>query len=150
MKTISDINAELIKEGKSPFKHWAIFSIVVITIGWLFMQIPDKSGGGSFTSAVPSKEDAKRDMEDAARDARLYAISFGQMALEETLRDPGSVDYDLKAVNLDNGALCYAYRAKNGFNGMSFGYAVIVNGVSHTTAKAFKKHCSNGANYERY
>ncbi|MBF8176056.1 hypothetical protein [Herminiimonas contaminans] len=88
-------------------------------------------------AAVKAKEDerqekatreAKEELEKVAANARLYAISFGQTAVKESLRDPDSVQWKWKAVNLDNGALCYLYRAKNGFGGYTDDGTVIHNG----------------------
>lgn len=83
---------------------------------------------------------------DPVAELRVRAITYGQIALEQRLRDPSSVKYDFKAINLDNGALCYSYSAKNGFGGMSQERTSIVEGKF----AGFDKHCPKGANYERY
>ena len=90
--------------------------------------------------------------EELASRTRLYAMSYGQMAVEQSLRDPGSVEWEWKAVNLNNGALCYIYRARNGFGGMAQGYAVIYNGDTyHNMSKTFGKYCQDkGVEYEVY
>lgn len=89
--------------------------------------------------------------EELAARNRLYAVSFGQMAVQEALRDPGSVEWEWKAVNLTSGSLCYIYRARNGFGGMAQGYAVIVDGEIHRKEKIFDKHCQvKGGDYEVY
>lgn len=116
---------------KSPKLHAVAVMLVLGMIGWFFVS-----------AATAPK--------DPAKDARLYAISFGQMAIEERLRDPDSVKYDLKAYNLSNGSLCYSYKARNGFGGMASGVAVIRDGKSFNSVKAFNKYCPDGANYERY
>lgn len=100
-----------------------------------------------FVSSLFGGADAPKDQ---ARNARLYAISFGQMAIEEKLRDPSSVKYDLKAYNLSNDSLCYSYRAKNGFGGMVSGVTVIRDGQAFNSVKAFDKYCASGDNYEIY
>lgn len=83
--------------------------------------------------------------------SRLYAISLGQEAVQSGLRDPGSVEWESKFINLDSNALCYIYRARNGFGGMSQGFAVILDGKIHRTNKIFDKHCQvKGGNYEIY
>lgn len=89
--------------------------------------------------------------EQNAATARLYAISIGQEAVQNSLRDPNSIEWESKAVNIDTGALCYIYRARNGFGGMAQGFAVIVDGKMHRTNKIFDKHCQvKGGNYETY
>lgn len=121
---------------KSPKMHAVAVVMVMAAIVWLLASIIGAAG----SPETP---------QDEARNARLYAISYGQMALEERLRDPDSVKYDLKAVNLTNGALCYAYKARNGFGGMVSGVYVLKDGNAMTSNKAFEKYCSGG-DFERY
>ena len=116
---------------KSPKMHAVAVMCVLGAIAWGFVSV----------GSVPK---------DSAKDARLHAISYGQMALEERLRDPDSVKYDLKAVNLSNNSLCYSYRAKNGFGGMVSGVYVLKDGNAMTSNKAFEKYCSAGSEYEIY
>ncbi|MER1941091.1 hypothetical protein ABS755_10340 [Castellaniella sp. FW104-16D08] len=92
----------------------------------------------------------KEDTEKAAAKARLYAISFGEMAIKQSLRDPDSLQWEWKAVNLDNGALCYLYRAKNGFGGYNREGTVIVDGKSYTSNAQWNKYCGKTGNYEEY
>jgi hypothetical protein len=85
--------------------------------------------------------------QDASR-KRLYAISFAQNAIEQTLKDPSSIEYITKAYNLDNDALCFKYRARNSFGGMVVNQIVIKDEKVHESASSFSKFC-NG-NLERY
>lgn len=121
---------------KSPKMHAVAVVMVMVAIVWLFASIIGAAG----SPETP---------QDEARNARLYAISYGQMALEERLRDPDSVKYDLKAYNLSNNGLCYSYRAKNGFGGMVSGVYVLKDGNAMTSNKAFEMYCSGG-DFERY
>ena len=116
---------------KSPRLHALAVICVMGAIGWFFVSV----------ASVP---------EDKAASARLRAISYGQMAIEDHLRDPSSVKYDLKAYNLSNDSLCYSYKARNGFGGMVSGVTVIRDGQVFSSVKAFDKYCSGGANYEKY
>lgn len=89
--------------------------------------------------------------EDMAADLRVNRITAVQIQIESLLNDPDSVQYNLKAVNLDNNALCYDYRAKNGFGGYVRNYIVVTDsGDVADTRKQFKQHCPDDANYERY
>lgn len=93
---------------------------------------------------------AQKDIETAARDARLYAISMGSIAVKDSMRDPDSLQWIFKAVNLDNGALCYQFRARNGFNGMGTDAIAIHKGKMHTSAAQWNKLCGGGKNWEEY
>ena len=64
-----------------------------------------------------------------------------QIASEQTLRDPSSVQYIIKAYNRSNDAICFKYRAKNGFGGMSIGYLVVMNEKAQDSGSAFEKNC---------
>ena len=89
--------------------------------------------------------------EDMASDLRVKRITAVQIQIESLLNDPDSVQYNLKAVNLDNNALCYDYRAKNVFGGYARGYIAVTDGGNILdTKKGFKQHCPDDANYERY
>ena len=136
MKTITQINQEFLASGKSPTKQWIYFAMVWAVIAVIGIALLSKP-------SAPSAE-------DTAAKARLYAISFGQMSIEQTLKDPSSVQYSVKAYNLTNDSLCYSYSAKNGFGGRVNGYTVIRDGKSFGGVKAFDKYCSANSNYEKY
>jgi hypothetical protein len=99
---------------------------------------------------MKAASEEKVEKEKIAATARLYAISFGQTAVKESLRDPDSVQWKWKAVNLDNGALCYLYRAKNGFGGYDEDGTVIHNGKAYNSTSQWNKLCGKSANYEEY
>lgn len=95
-------------------------------------------------------QNAAKAAERASSDARLFAISYGQTAVQNTLRDPDSVQWIAKAVNLDNGALCYQFRAKNGFGGYAEDAVAIHKGKLHSSVAQWNKLCGGGSNFERY
>lgn len=86
-----------------------------------------------------------------AKNERLYRISFAQVEIEKTLNDPDSVQYDFKGYNLDNGAMCFDYRAKNGFGGyVRSKIVVLADNSVFDTNKGYSKHCPADANYEMF
>lgn len=89
--------------------------------------------------------------EQQASSDRTMRISMVQFEIEKLLNDPDSVQYDFKAVNLDNNALCFDYRAKNGFGGYVRNKLVVLADNSVLESKSgYNKHCQPNANYEIY
>ena len=89
--------------------------------------------------------------EQQASSDRTMRISMVQIEIEKLLNDPDSVQYDFKAVNLDNNALCFDYRAKNGVGGYVRNKLVVLADNSVLESKSgYNKHCQPNANYEIY
>lgn len=93
-------------------------------------------------------QEAKEDLERAAKNARTDSISYAQIALESSLRDPSSVQYIFKGYNLTNNSICIEYRAKNGFGGYSVGYLAVSKGKPIEGAKQYVKYCSGEDQYQ--
>lgn len=89
--------------------------------------------------------------ETDARNFRAYRISMVQIEIEKALRDPDSVDYEVKTYNLDNDAMCFVYRAKNGFGGFArTKLAVLPDNTVLYGDQTYVKYCDESARYERY
>lgn len=94
--------------------------------------------------------DAARKAEQAAKSARALAIAQAQIALKESLRDPDSLEWDSKFYNLSNGAMCFQYRARNGFGGMNREYLVVAKGKMYPNqASRWNQFCTKGQ-FEKY
>ena len=90
--------------------------------------------------------------EEEARNQRLLFVSNVQMALEASLKDPGSVQYIRKAIHLKQGVVCIKYRAKNSFGGYAIGHLTVEpSGDVSQTEKSYR-HVCNGkdSDYELY
>lgn len=81
---------------------------------------------------------------------RLFILTEAKRILETQLKDPDSVSYEVKGWNLSNGALCFKYRARNGFGGMAMGYLAIHQNQAYETAAQFRKLCPATDNIESY
>ena len=64
---------------------------------------------------------------DAAKGAHLKAMIDSAMALRNAMRDPDSFKLT-QVLDMPDGAVCYSYRARNGFGGMDQGEAVLFDG----------------------
>lgn len=58
-------------------------------------------------------------------DAAVQRAAAGAVMLKKTMRDPASFELDSALVIEGGGAVCYSYRAKNGFGGFNAGQAVL-------------------------
>lgn len=65
------------------------------------------------------------------------------------MRNPDSLKLK-KVLGMDDGTICYEYRAQNGLAGMNRGFAVLLPGAkSLTTATgAWNKHCAHKSGYD--
>ena len=85
--------------------------------------------------------DAVQARKRAQETERLFILTEAQRILETQLKDPDSVSYEVKGWNPSNGALCFKYRARNGFGGMAMGYLSIHQNQAYETATKFRKLC---------
>jgi hypothetical protein len=140
-KVFADLQAKIYKCKNQEEKTWQDIVIALIYYGIIALVI----------TLIVKSCDTEDKPEDIERKLRLYQITNAQIALEETLRDPDSVDYTQKSINLDNSAICFSFRAKNGFGGYSKSLIVIHDGnVYENSQKKYAELCPPTANYENY
>src|SRR5690606_15924854 len=89
---------------------------------------------------TPAELEAKRKKEAAEMKERLEVAvaSQGAKALKSAMRNPDSFKLE-KALVMDDGSVCYEYRAQNGFGGMNVGSAVL-----SADGKVFKLNSDDG------
>lgn len=93
---------------------------------------------------TPEQIAAKKKKDEAVARAQI-----GARLLKQAMRDPDSFKLS-QALVMDSGAVCYEYRARNGFGGMNVGHAVLsedaktfrTNEMSGFTA-LWNKACAN-------
>ena len=90
--------------------------------------------------AAEAAEKAAADMKFAMR----VDIAKGQDDVLKRLRDPDSVQWRAKYVNLKTSAICYSFRAKNGFGAYDDDGMVIVDNEITSSDKVWNKHCADG------
>jgi hypothetical protein len=117
------------------------------------------SGSGTGTSATssPSKppETTEQKAERERKDAAVERAAAGAVILKKTMRDPESFKLESALVIDRTGAVCYDYRAKNGFGGTNVGHAVLgADGKTFKTsemdgfARLWNKECAGKSGTE--
>lgn len=105
------------KKGMSLFgKIFLIFFGLVVLIGALTSI---QKGGGAASNSSPQTSAAQ-----AAEDAQVGRAQQGVQVLKQVMRNPDSLKFS-GVLLMSDGAICYTYRAQNGFGGTDIAYAVM-------------------------
>jgi hypothetical protein len=122
----------------SPATWGCLILIVVAVIGAVISQ---SNQSGSSSSGT--------DPEQAKKDAAVQRAVLGARVLKKAMRDPDSFKLESALVIDGSRAVCYDYRAKNGFGGYNTGHAVLAgDGTTFKTnempgfTKLWNKQCS--------
>lgn len=107
------------KQRKTSLLTWivAIFIGVPILVG-VFVSAGHESAP---PKPLTSEELATKKKKDEA----VQRAAAGAVMLKKTMRDPDSFKLESALVINGSGAVCYEYRAKNGFGGINPGQAVL-------------------------
>ena len=124
-------------------KNLAITGVIVAVtmIVSRFVSPPDShaaAAGAAVAAAavpIPAKPEAKA---DPAFEQQRAAV-LGILALQNAMRNPDSFQL-VDILAMPNGALCYSYRAQNGFGGMDLDHAAVFNGTLST--KSWDAKCA--------
>lgn len=104
-----------------------VFTMIVLAgLGyWIWHQVnePPAPAPRPSQQAAPSPEDLAR------REVLARAI-VGAKSIKAAMRDPESFDLEQVLMIEKTGAICYTYRAKNGFGGFNRELAVLRKGES--------------------
>jgi hypothetical protein len=107
--------------------------------------------GPSNSSAPVSPAEQKQ----KAKDERQFQLAVaGAKQLMGAMRNPDSFKLS-NVLFMDNGAVCYEYRAHNGFGGMNVGHAVLTEkGIIKTNEmeggiKLWNHDCANKSGYDK-
>ena len=74
--------------------------------------------------ADPASSQQKKADEDK-RSGAIAVAAVGAASIKRAMRDPDSFKLTSALIISKTGAVCYEYRARNGFNGMNVGRAVL-------------------------
>ena len=108
------------------------------------------AGPSSPTTPVSQAEQKKK----AKEEAQFQAGAAGAKSLMDAMRNPDSFKLS-SALFMDDGVVCYEYRAQNGFGGMNVGHAVLTpKGTIKTNEmagyrKLWNLECGNKSGYDK-
>lgn len=140
-------------QQKEPPKQYSIGSLLmwILILGVVSaMVIPNTS-----TTPETPQETAQKEAESQKRDTEFNKAYAGKQILLKAMRDPDSLEID-NTIVMDNLAVCYEYRAKNGFGGINRGSAVYSSGGKFITNemdgfdKLWNKECANKSGNKLY
>lgn len=103
----------------------------------IFLGIPVIMGIAQNSSGI--KNEVPKTAEEQKADEVVQRALLGSRMLKSSMRDPDSYKLETAIVINDSGAVCYEYRANNGFGGVNIGSAVLSG-----DGKSFKTHEMNG------
>lgn len=104
-------------------------TIIVGAIGSMVGEQRRESSSTPAPATTPKSEKtaAEKEAEDAEKqkkDGQIAMAQVGAKTLKSSMRDPDSFKLETALV-MENGSVCYEYRARNGFGGMNRGQAVL-------------------------
>lgn len=125
-----------------------IFVAVLTLLGiMVIVRIIDPTSPGQ---TVIAKSSPQEDLERAKDEMAFQRAVMGAKSLRAAMRNPES--FKLASVHVKtNGAICYTYRAQNGFGGMNLESAVLAPGTQHfnQNASAWNASCAHKAGYDK-
>ena len=107
-------------------------------------EVKEKLAAEEAKKRLEEEAEAKAKARKEIRDAMAMLVAIQEEEVLKRLRDPDSVQWQAKYVNLKTGATCYSYRAKNGFGGYVDDGMVIVDNKITSSDKVWNKHCADG------
>ena len=75
-------------------------------------------------------------------DRRSQAVLLQACLLRNAMREPDSVDWLSIGADDSAGTICFRYRARNGFGGMTIGRMAVHNGTPAQSTAAWNKYCA--------
>lgn len=114
--------------------------------GWLFAMAV-AYGAWSFFSPPSAPQKAPPSPAEIAyqqQQERLFQKTAIMAAtIKRGLREPESVQWETIMVNDDGSVMCFLYRARNGFGGMTRESVSFANGKASKETAHWNKHCAN-------
>jgi hypothetical protein len=141
-----ECGSEISSEAKSCPKCGAKPRPAVGVFGWLFV-LAVAYGAWSFFSpshaplkAPPSPAEIayQQQQEQLFQKTAIMAAT-----IKRSLREPESVQWETIMVNDDGSVMCFLYRARNGFGGMTRESVSFANDKASKEAAHWNKHCAN-------
>lgn len=150
-KEISDQADACPNCGSKPTKTSALG--VFVTIVLLVIVIGGILGGNDKIKKSPEEQRAADE-----QNQRIARAQLGANALKTAMRNPDSFKLEQALLVGQTGAICYEYRAQNGFGGMNRDQAVLtkvgnlVSGSDRSFDRVWKDNCADrtGVDFAKY
>jgi hypothetical protein len=125
-----------------------VHAFIILGLFNMFDDTPTSSTSvTSPTLASEKKEAEKKQTDDSKKETLALA---GAMILKRNMRNPDRFKVESALVTPGETAVCYSYRAENGFGGLNYGRAVldckketIKTNEMAGFSKAWNKNCAN-------
>jgi hypothetical protein len=129
----------------------AVTLLALVIVGlmiWGFIKAAGVGSDPTPTAAAPPPPTREQNIAQAKQEKAFQRAVAGARQLKASMRNPDSFKLGEISV-MNDGAVCYDYRAQNGFGGMNVGHAVLApNGKfksndSDGYASLWNKECAN-------
>jgi hypothetical protein len=122
--------------GFSGFIGVLLLGVVLLTAFSSILSSGSSSGTSSPPSSSKPPETPEQKAERERKDAAVQRATVGAVVLKKSMRDPESFKLESALVIDGSRAVCYDYRAKNGFGGTNVGQAVLAgDGTTFKTSE---------------
>jgi hypothetical protein len=118
-------------------RHWIWTAVLLVcavgSVGYISRQVkPPKATGSTSPIERTVKPAPAPPVQGRSQDATDESALIGAIELRRSMRNPDSFKL-VGVLVMDGGAVCYTYRAQNGFGGMNLGSAVLSSAGSFKT-----------------
>ena len=112
---------------------------------WLVAIIAASIMIGSFSSGptAPNAPSAPKTPERSESEARFKKVGEIGAVLMSGMREPDTVEWTRILANKDASVVCFEFKGKNGFGGVSFNKIAVVNGRVRESTSQWNAHCAN-------
>jgi hypothetical protein len=118
--------------------------LALIAVPAFIGALSSNPGGSAAPVAAPAAATATTPPKADLAFERLRFAAIGVAELHTAMRNPESFKLE-QILEMPKGAICYEYRAQNGFGGMNVEHAVMVDGMlkgGQESAASWHKNCA--------
>lgn len=127
------------KCGAKPRQSGGIWIVLFLSfIGYLVYTLFSTPATPPRTPPSP-EEIALKQREEAT----FQKVAIMAASIKKNLREPESVKWEIILSDDDANVMCFGYRARNGFGGMTNEHITVAKGKASRDASAWNKYCAN-------
>lgn len=128
------------KCGAEPRKSAGLlgWTVAILILAFVLKSVFSSSDGPPPPVETAAQREAKQQQEQLFQKTVIMAAT-----IKRNLREPESVQWETIMANDDGSVMCFLYRARNGFGGMTRENVSLANGKASKEAAHWNKHCAN-------